>query len=298
MSEGCIHGPVFPEIPGEVEGAHVPDGLTLVDAHVHLFPDKMFEAIWRWFDTYAWNIRYRLHTEQVVDFLVHKGVKRFCALHYAHKAGMARSLNAYVAEVARAHREIIPLGTVMPGEPDARAIVREALGPLGLRGIKLHCHVQGMPADDPRIDDVYEVCADVGRPVIIHAGRQPVLSGYPVDVLAICNVDRVERVLQRHPKLTLVVPHLGVDEYEGYESLLDRYENLWLDTTGVLGSAMGLLGPPSSLFPGRASRLLYGTDFPNIPYVWDRELKSALAAGLSPEVQHAFFAGNALRLFE
>ncbi|MEO7094959.1 MAG: amidohydrolase family protein [Polyangiales bacterium] len=298
MSEGCLHVPAFPEIPGEVEGARVPEGLTVIDAHVHLFPDKMFDAIWRWFDTHAWNIRYRLHTEQVVEFLVTRGVERFCALHYAHKPGMARSLNTYVAEVARAHREIIPLGTVMPGEPDARAIVREALGPMGLRGIKLHCHVQGMAADDPRIDEVYQVCAEMGRPVIIHAGRQPALPGYPVDVLSICNVERVERVLQRHPKLSLIVPHLGVDEYEGYESLLDRHENLWLDTTGVIGSALGMQGPPASLFPGKASRLLYGTDFPNIPYFWDRELKGALAAGMTPEVQRAFFAGNALRLFE
>ena len=296
MALGCVH-PVM--IPGadEVEGARVPDGLTVIDAHVHLFPDGVFEAIWRWFDAHAWSIRYRLHTEQVVEFLLQKGIKRFCALHYAHKPGMAQSLNRYVAEVARAHREIIPLGTVMPGEPDARAIVQEALGPLGLRGIKLHCHVQGIAADDARNDDVYEVCAEVGRPVVIHAGRQPAFDAYPVDVLAICNVDRVERVLQRHPKLQLVVPHLGVDEYEGYESLLDRYENLWLDTTGVIGSAMGMQGPPASLFPGKASRLLYGTDFPNIPYAWDRELKGALAAGMSPEVQRAFFEGNALRLF-
>ena len=298
MSEGCFHGYPIPEIEGEVEGERVPAGIDVVDAHVHLFPAGVFEAIWRWFDAHAWNIRYRLHTEQVVEFLLQKGIKRFCALHYAHKEGMARSLNRYVAEVARAHREIIPLGTVMPGEPDARAIVREALGPLGLRGIKLHCHVQSIAADDPRLDDVYEVCADVGRPVVIHAGRQPAFAAYKVDVRTICNVDRVERVLQRHPKLKLVVPHLGVDEYEGYESLLDRYENLWLDTTGVIGSAMGLLQPPASLFPGKATRLLYGTDFPNIPYVWDRELKGALAAGMSPEVQRAFFAGNALRLFE
>ena len=30
----------------------------VVDAHVHLFPDSMFEAIWKRFDTYGWLVRY------------------------------------------------------------------------------------------------------------------------------------------------------------------------------------------------------------------------------------------------
>ena len=41
----------------------------IVDAHVHLFPERVFEAIWHWFDKHAWNIRYRLHAEEVVEFL-------------------------------------------------------------------------------------------------------------------------------------------------------------------------------------------------------------------------------------
>ena len=55
--------------------------------------------------------------------------------------------------------------------------------------------------------------------------------------------------------------------------------------------------PPASVFPARASRLLYGTDFPNIPYAWDRELKRVAALGLTAEDAAAFLGGNARRLF-
>jgi hypothetical protein len=43
---------------------------------------------------------------------------------------------------------------------------------------------------------------------------------------------------------------------------------------------------PVKLSEMRADRVLYGSDFPNIPYAWDRELKELAAAGLS----HDFLA--------
>jgi hypothetical protein len=283
----------------EPEGAAVPfvlESLEIIDAHVHLFPPRLFEAIWRWFDRHAWKIRYRLHAEQVVEFLLARGVKRLVALHYAHKPGMARDLNRFVAEIARAHPEVIALATVFPGEPDAREVLREAFGPLGLRGVKIHCHVQKLGADDPRLEEVYAACEDAGRPVVIHAGREPSSEAYGLDTRALCAADQIERVVRRHPRLRLVVPHLGADEFEAYGALLDRHEHLWLDTTmAIAGYLQG--SPPASVFPARAARMLYGTDFPNIPYAWDRELKRIAAVGLAPEVLAKLLSGNALGLF-
>lgn len=283
------------ELAGEPEAPAVPAGLEVVDAHVHLFPPGIFHALWRWFDQYGWNVRYRLQAEEVVAFLKARGVSRFCALHYAHKPGLARVLNPFVTEIARAHPEVIPLGTVMPGEPDAAEIVREAFR-LGARGIKLHCHVQRMGADDPRLDEIYAACADAGMPVLIHAGREPNLAGYGLDTHALCGADQVDRALARHPRLTMVVPHLGADEFVAYAALLDRHERLYLDTTMVVADYFGQ-APPEDLFPARADRLLYGTDFPNIPYAWSRELGKILERKLPPEKQHALLAGNALALF-
>jgi len=280
----------------EPEGAHAPAGLELIDSHVHLFPPRVFEAIWRWFDKHAWGIRYRLQAEQVVEFLRVRGVSRFCALHYAHKPGMAETLNQFVYEIGRAHPEVIPFATVMPGEPGARDILFNAFTKLDLRGVKLHCHVQQMAADDPRLDEIYQLCEEAGRPVVIHSGREPSFPAYGVDTRALCGADQIDRVLTRHPELKLIVPHLGADEFEAYEQLLDRHEHLYLDTTMAISEAF-VRGPAASLFPGRASRLLYGTDFPNIPYAWDRELGKLLAVVVNKEDQHKILAGNARTLF-
>lgn len=278
------------------EGARLPTMLPpVVDAHVHLFPDGVFEAIWRWFDTHGWPIRYKLHTPQTLDFLFSRGVSHVVALHYAHKAGMARALNEYVAGLAKADSRVIGLATVLPGEPAAVDILRDAFA-AGLRGVKLHCHVQCFAADAPELNEVYETCVAFDRPLVMHAGREPASKAYKCDVYALCGVDRIERVLTAHPKLKLCVPHLGADEFDGYARLLERHDNLWLDTTMIAADYFPLT-VPRRLFEVRPDRILYGTDFPNIPYAWDRELKQLLKMKFRDDVEAGMVGGNALRLY-
>ncbi|HEU4405255.1 MAG TPA: amidohydrolase family protein [Polyangiaceae bacterium] len=286
------------------EGASVPSeeetGGAVVDAHVHLFPPRVYDAIWRWFESHAWPVRYRLYAEQVVEFMASRGVRQIIGLHYAHAPGMADALNAFAAELGRSHRDlVVPLGTVLPGEPGAAEVVRRALGPLGLHGLKLHCHVQRFRVDDPRLDEIYEACSDAGKPIIVHAGREPSFAGYPVDPRELCEVGRVERVLRRFPRLTLVVPHLGLDEVGDYLGLLATYENLYLDTTmACAGYFPPEVEPPLASLAPYAGRLLYGTDFPTLPFAWDRELRRLVTLPLDAAGRRALFSGNARRVYQ
>lgn len=292
---GADHPPLGPALHDE-EGPAVPAGLPpVVDAHVHLFPPALFEAIWRWFDRHGWPIRYKLHSEQVLAFLRARGVRQIVALHYAHKPGIARAMNRMMAELAAAHPEVIATATVMPGEPGAVEILEEAFA-LGLAGVKLHCHVQALAADDDAMHPLYEVAARHGKPVVVHAGREPKSIAYKVDTHSICSADRVEAVLRAHPTLQLCVPHLGADEYEAYERLLERHDNLWLDTTMTLAEYFPKR-PSRSLLTVRSERILYGTDFPNLPYAWDRELRKLDAYGLDEEQTAGVLGANALRLY-
>lgn len=277
------------------EGEHLPATLPpVVDAHVHLFPPRLFEAIWGWFDEHGWPIRYRLHSPAVVDFLLARGVRHLVALMYAHKPGLARAMNAWMAELCRERPQVTGLATVFPGEPDAGAILSDAFA-AGLRGVKLHCHVQCMPVDSERMAEIYDACVAHDRALVVHAGREPASPAYRCDPHTLCHVDRVEAVLRGWPDLRLCVPHLGADEYDAYGRLLERYDNLWLDTTMVV----------ADYFPGvarhdlvslRPERVLYGTDFPNLPYAWDREIHR-LAARHPEEDLAQVLAGTAIELF-
>jgi predicted TIM-barrel fold metal-dependent hydrolase len=279
------------------EGARVPDDLPpVIDAHVHLFPDRLFNAIWHWFDNYGWPIRYKLYSRQVVQFLLSRGISRLVALHYAHTPGLARMLNAYVAEIARAEPRVIPLATVLPGEPNAVEILEEAFR-AGLKGVKLHCHVQCFSPDAAPLREIYDACERAGKPIVIHAGREPSNLHYRCNPRELCSAERIERVLQEHPRLRLCVPHLGVDEFEAYERLLERCDRLWMDTTMLLADYFPVQ-VPARLLRCRPDRIMYGTDFPNIPYAWDRELRKLAALDLTRQQRARILRDNAVEFFD
>lgn len=278
------------------EGEALPKSLPpVVDAHVHLFPEPVFDALWRWFDANAWPVRYKLYAPAIIDFLFRRGVSRAVVLHYAHRPGMAWFLNHFVAQLCAEEPRLIGLATVLPGEAGAGQVLRDAFD-LGLRGVKLHCHVQRFSPDDEAMAEVYAACVEAGRPLVMHAGREPSSPAYPVDPWKLCAVERVERVLRDWPGLKLCVPHLGADEFDGYEKLLERYDTLWLDTT-MMAADYFPVAPPRRLLEARPERILYGTDFPNIPYAWDRELKRLLALKLADEAEAGLLGQNALSLF-
>jgi predicted TIM-barrel fold metal-dependent hydrolase len=273
---------------GEVVDGDLP---YVVDAHVHVFPEKVMAAMYRWFDTHGWPIRHKLMAEGVLDFLLARGVGHVVALHYAHRAGIARSLNAFLADVVRSRPRVTAVATVYPGEPQAVDILREGFA-LGLRGVKLHCHVQAFAVDDPRLHDVYDACVEADQPLVVHAGREPRSQAYPVDPALLCGVARMESVLRSYPRLRVCVPHLGADELAAYGVLLQRYDNLWLDTTMVLADYFPV-ERPEELVLLRPERVMYGTDFPILPYAWDRELARIKRLGFSDAVLERLLATTA-----
>ncbi len=293
-SPGLENGPL-PALYA-VEGPRLPESLPeVIDAHVHLFPPTLFRSLWRWFEQHGWPIRYRLDSEAVLDFLFSRGVSHVVALHYAHRPGLARGLNQYVAEIARSDPRVTGLATVLPGEEGAADVLEEAFA-AGLRGVKLHCHVQAFAIDAPELTELFEVCVRWDRPLVVHAGREPKSKAYPVDPYSICHVDRVEAVLDAWPGLRLCVPHLGADEFDGYEKLLERYDNLWLDTTMMVADYF-MEARPKRFIEVRPDRVLYGTDFPNLPYAWDREVVRIARLGVGEEKLAAVLSGTARGLF-
>jgi len=54
---------------------------------------------------------------------------------------------------------------------------------------------------------------------------------------------------------------------------------------------------PVRLIESRPDRILYGTDFPNIPYAWDRELRKLTSLRLPAHQEAQVLGQNALALF-
>ncbi|MFC1822512.1 amidohydrolase family protein [Thermodesulfobacteriota bacterium] len=252
----------------------------VIDAHVHIFPQSIFSSIWQWFDENAWHIRYKLSTSRVFDFLLSHGVSYIVALQYAHKPGIAAELNRYMAEKCQEFpNQVTGMATIFPGENNAAGILQEAFDS-GLSGLKLHAHVQCFDMNSEDMDPVYDICQSRKKPVVMHAGREPKSNAYLCDPYELCSADKLERVLINFPQLKICVPHLGFDEISAYRKMIVKYDNLWLDTTMVLTDYFRIK-ETVDLDRYRLDRIMYGSDFPNIPYAWDRELKRLEVSGLS-----------------
>jgi predicted TIM-barrel fold metal-dependent hydrolase len=95
------------------------------------------------------------------------------------------------------------VGGVDPRRPDAADIARRALEDDGLRGIKLY-PPSGFFPSDPKCYPIYDLCAEMGRPVVFHTA----LIGYPHDA-SYANPLGVMGVQKDFPHLTIVLAHSG-----------------------------------------------------------------------------------------
>jgi predicted TIM-barrel fold metal-dependent hydrolase len=78
--------------------------------------------------------------------------------------------------------------------------------------------------------------------------------------------------------LTAVVAHLGAPEYAEFLTLAERYPRVHLDTTMAFTDFFEQGAPfPGELLPRLAAmgeKVVLGSDFPNIPYPYARQLEA------------------------
>ncbi len=246
----------------------------LFDVHVHFMHPKVLAKVWAYFDSAGpllgrpWPITYRGSDEQRVAHRRDMGVRHFSALSYAHRPGVATFMNDWTLDFAQRVPEALRSATFYP-EPEAASYV-PALVESGVEVFKAHLQGGDFAADDPLLDPVWGTLAESGTPVVLHAGSGPAPGAHT-------GPDGVARVLERFPGLRIVVAHLGMPEYEAFLDLADRFAEVRLDTTMVLVDFWeGSHELATVLRPRLADlgdRVLFGTDYPNIPYAYAHQVE-------------------------
>lgn len=272
-----------------------PPGFRYVDAHTHLHPEWLFRAIRRWFaENSDWQLGHPTAPDRVAEFLRRQGVERFVFFSYAHKPGISREINRWLRETADRLPDGIPLGTVHAGDDDPLAIAEEALTTYGFRGLKMHIQVQGFFPDDPRVLPIYARLVALDRVLVIHVTAVHGSRGH-------AGVERFARVLERFPDLRACICHMGVPETGACVELLGRYPRLHLDTTmamcepGLRSLGHRLSPAPRELLIEWQDRIVFGSDFPNLPYDYEEERRWAWERDLPAPVCRKIFNANARR---
>lgn len=264
-----------------------------IDMHVHMHPERLAKAISEVFAREGWHQAHVWDPRQVADTLAAHGIERFCFFSYAHKPGIARALNTWVAETARQLPAAIPVGTVHAGDADVLAIADEAID-MGLAGFKFHLSVQRFRADDARLMPFYERVAERGRFLIVHAGTMPYRDAYT-------GLAGFRAVMERFPNLRVIVAHMGAFDTDGFLALTDAYPNLYLDTTMALTPfATPYLGGdpariPTELILRYQDRIMFGSDFPLIPYAYEEERRFVTERALPEPAARKILYENAAR---
>ena len=131
------------------------------------------------------------------------GVRRFSTLPYAHKPGVATYLNDWSRTFAADVPEVLWSGTFFP-EDGVAAYVGELVA-AGVELFKLHLQVGEFHLDDPLLDDVWGLLEDADVPILVHAGSGPVGNDFT-------GPGSMQRLLERHPRLPIIVAHMGAPE--------------------------------------------------------------------------------------
>ena len=268
--------------------------MTIIDFHTHFFPENLFQAIWRWFDKYAWDIQHKIPSEELIKKLKTLGVTQMVLLNYAHKPGMSERLNQWTSDFSKTHPEVIPFGTVHPRDKDVKKIMTQCFEEYGFYGIKVHGHVSGVAIDDPASFPIYERIEAAQKLLMLHGGQGPSLKGYSKVTANVTGFQRVKTILKHFPKLKLIIPHLGADEFDDFFDLMEDSPNLWMDTTMALAEYFPK-SPSLERIEKLSDRILYGSDAPNIPYPLDTEIKN-IRAWFPADIQKKLFFTNAQKL--
>ena len=271
----------------------------VIDLHVHFMPERLLEAVWRYFDNAGpltgreWPIRYRWSEARRLDHLRAMGVRAFSSLLYAHKPDMAAALNDWAAAFAREHRDVVPTLTFFP-EPGVAAYVEDALR-AGGRIVKVHVQVGGFDPRDAFLDDVWAMLSDARVPVVVHAGSGPAPGAFT-------GPEPFGEVLAQHPRLTAVIAHMGMPEYDAFLDMAERYDNVHVDTTMCFTDSFGEQSELGrSLAPRLAAlrdKIVFGADFPNIPHEYAHQVEVLARLELGDDWLRDVLWHNPRRLLE
>ncbi len=272
----------------------------LIDVHTHFMPKPVLDKVWQYFDAKGpligrdWPITYRTDEANRVNTLRRFGVRWFTALVYPHKPEMAQWLNQWAAQFALTTPDCLRTATFYP-EPGAAEYVATAIEG-GAKVFKAHIQVGDYDPNDALLDGVWGVLEDALTPVVIHCGSGPMPGTHT-------GPDPIRALLRRHPRLALVIAHMGMPEYAEFLDICTEHDNVHLDTTMAFTAFAEetMPTPPEVLrkLPDLDGRIVFGSDFPNIPY--DYATAMSAITGL-PGVDDAWlrgvFYGNAARLFK
>lgn len=234
----------------------------IVDCHSHYWEPRHLESAW---------------VQQLGRIAREHDDDRLCITPEAYRTGLRGAERAIVfglqaraagimvdnddvaAFVRRMGGGVVGFLSVDPTDPGAADEVERASQDLGLRGVKLGPPYQDVSPLDPRALRVFERCARLGLPVLIHQGAIFASAGH----LAEANPILLDDVALKFPSLRIIIAHLGHPWVHETAIVMRRHPNVFGDVAALYRRPRMLMdGLSAAREYGVLDKVLFGTDYP------------------------------------
>jgi predicted TIM-barrel fold metal-dependent hydrolase len=183
------------------------------------------------------------------------GLSVVCSI--ATNARQLVKVNSFAIDVNDFSTRLTALGSA---HPDSEILEDELQRLLDhdIHGVKIHPEYGPYYIDSPEWDRVFALCEERNIFVVTHAGYDFISP----DRIA-ATPDRLARILDRHPDLTLVAAHLGGNRmWDEVEKHLCGRRNLYFDTALLAAEGAPQERVLAIIRKHGADRILFGSDMP------------------------------------
>lgn len=189
-----------------------------------------------------------------------------------------------------------------PGEEDLAAIRSlHATGQITSIG-EVETPYAGIRFDDPRMAPMWAVAEELDLPVMLHTGAGPTdaFLSNPRKRLTSTDLLALEEVIVRHPKLRIVLQHMGYPMGDTLLAMMGSYSNIYVDT-----AAINWLVPRAAFHAyirrlveaGYGDRILFGSDAMTWPDAIPLAIEAVRTAPISEQAKRDILYRNARRFF-
>ena len=260
---------------------------TVIDAHCHIYPEKIAARAVNGTDTFYGLSSYGEGTVQhLLKIGEETGIDGYLVQSVATTPKQVSSINRFIASEVDLYRgKMVGLGTLHPRSADILGDIEE-IEALGLHGVKLHPDIQDFKADDEACAEIYALCEKKGLPILMHAGDHRYDNSNP---------NRLAPVLASYKALCMIGAHLGGwSVWEDAKEALAGIPNLFVDTS----SSFAFLEESEArelIAAFGTDHVLFATDYP----MWHakKEMDYFLRLGFSDGEYQRMFSENAKFIF-
>lgn len=271
----------------------------IIDFHTHPYrPRDLAPGTWAFVRRISPAVREhgdRLDDPRyVAELLRAQGVERAVVLaeHCPQTSGNVRT-ETVLALCREVPDLFLPFASVDPNtDPEPAALLRRyaAAGPVA--GLKLYPSYQFFYPNERRVYPIYEVCLELGIPVLFHIGS----SVLPGTRLKYCDPIHLDDLAVDFPELVVVMAHGGRGFwYDACAFLATHHRNFHIDIAGLVPARLREHFPDLEQL---ADKMVFGSDWPAMPKSVAHNARAIARLGLSEAAVGKILYGNAARILK